>query len=284
MPAPEFDLRSGTARSIMPSMINAPDSKDATSPPYQQAWWATEDDVAWGLDGTDEIPRPPISPITPTASHERLVSTADMAVDPSRRPSHDSRFTIRPPPEPIDEDTNSDILALKSAASVLQIQKQKAKQDIQALKKIRDDAVKEPENFVAELRSGKLNHEPDHSNPLQATFEDHSESEDEEQTDQELATPHVENSKSGFGRIPSAQNVVRCPPVNWEKYHVVGQALDRMHEEQRRKPSPGQPWSEEREAMIAAPYSPFRDAPQRTSTQLPPPMETRNSHRRKSRG
>jgi hypothetical protein len=65
---------------------------------------------------------------------------------------------------------------------------------------------------------------------------------------------------SPFGHIPVPQNVVRMPPINWAKYQVVGEPLDRMHEEQLYRPSPGQP-SRERapEHVLASPYRPLVD-------------------------
>ncbi|KAK5130670.1 hypothetical protein LTR08_001831 [Meristemomyces frigidus] len=63
-----------------------------------------------------------------------------------------------------------------------------------------------------------------------------------------------------FPRIPGPQNVVRMPHINWEKYHIVGEPLDRMHEQQRRWPGNfayGQ--DRGREFTVAAPYSPFLD-------------------------
>lgn len=70
-----------------------------------------------------------------------------------------------------------------------------------------------------------------------------------------------------FGDIPSSQNVVRMPPINWAQYHIVGESLDKLHEEQRVRPSPGQPARDEDlrprerapESVIAAPYNPWTD-------------------------
>lgn len=70
-----------------------------------------------------------------------------------------------------------------------------------------------------------------------------------------------------FGEIPSEQNVVRMPPINWAKYHIVGESLDKLHEEQRSRPVAGQPLRDEDlkpkprapEHVIASPYDPWRD-------------------------
>lgn len=57
---------------------------------------------------------------------------------------------------------------------------------------------------------------------------------------------------------------MRCPPVNWAKYHVVGEALDKLHEEQRRRPVNDQGNDdtlgvEGEDHIIAAPYNPWKD-------------------------
>ena len=69
-----------------------------------------------------------------------------------------------------------------------------------------------------------------------------------------------------FPPIPGAQNVVRTPYINWEKYHILSEPLDRLHEQQRRWPGAGgnSPSDQrrrrsEREYSVAAPYSPFYD-------------------------
>ena len=70
-----------------------------------------------------------------------------------------------------------------------------------------------------------------------------------------------------FGEIPSGQNVVRMPPVNWAKYHIVGGSLDKLHEEQRSRPVAGQPLRDgdvkprprAPEHVVASPYDPWRD-------------------------
>lgn len=46
--------------------------------------------------------------------------------------------------------------------------------------------------------------------------------------------------------------MVRCPPIEWAKYHVVGEALDKLHMEQ-------QDGAQGTESVIAGPYNPFVD-------------------------
>ena len=81
--------------------------------------------------------------------------------------------------------------------------------------------------------------------------------------------------------LPTPQNIVRVPPINWAQYHIVGASLDRLHQEQRIRPAGGWPegvdgdgaalgpkeWAGagmgtamgRREAVVAAPYDPFVD-------------------------
>ena len=70
-----------------------------------------------------------------------------------------------------------------------------------------------------------------------------------------------------FEEIPTPQNVVRMPPINWAKYHIVGESLDKLHEEQRVRPVQGQPLRDDdlrprergEENVIARPYDPWKD-------------------------
>ena len=48
--------------------------------------------------------------------------------------------------------------------------------------------------------------------------------------------------------IPGSQNVVRCPLVEWAKYHVLAEPLGRLHEEQRKE-----------EGVVAGPWRAWGD-------------------------
>jgi hypothetical protein len=69
--------------------------------------------------------------------------------------------------------------------------------------------------------------------------------------------------------------------VNWEKYHIVGEPLDKLHEEQKKWPGQSEPPRTQSGARvpphtIAAPYSPFNDGigrPSSTSTATPQPSK-----------
>lgn len=41
--------------------------------------------------------------------------------------------------------------------------------------------------------------------------------------------------------LPTPQDIVRCPPINWAQYAIPGEPLDRLHNEQRTQPTLGTP-------------------------------------------
>ncbi|XXG94636.1 hypothetical protein Hte_000893 [Hypoxylon texense] len=77
-----------------------------------------------------------------------------------------------------------------------------------------------------------------------------------------------------WAKLPKPQSVVRCPPINWSNYAVVGESLDKLHSEQLARPTQGTPavvhpdgryefkggdGKQERLVGVAAPYAPGRD-------------------------
>jgi hypothetical protein len=158
-----------------------------------------------------------------------------------------------PEPEalPVSLDENSDAIAMRAAISILQMQRQQSLKDMRVLEKMRKAAADQPEEFVNDLKDGKLTPHPRTGIDVDA---EESES-DSEQPDA--------STTSKFGRFPAPQSVVRAPPVEWSKYHIVGDPLDRMHEIQRRYPG----FKEEmldavqkpQPHTIAAPYKAFAD-------------------------
>ena len=104
--------------------------------------------------------------------------------------------------------------------------------------------------------------------------EESDEDEDEEKEggegEEEEGGGGVRGRDSGM-EIPGSQNVVRMPPINWAQYHIVGESLNKLHEEQRRRPVGGEVVGEEElrpreggrergeEHVIARPYDPFVD-------------------------
>lgn len=208
-----------------------------------------------------DIPaRPSISPLTPTASYAQLHTQTYQAQykEQALASAHQNQFIERPKPLPIDDNDNTDAMALKSAIAVLQLQRQKSQQDLRTLQRLREAAAKDPEYFAGELVSGNLAQERSLQNPLQATFDGESDDEDDDSDTSAKAQPQA------LPRFPNAQNIFRTPPINWDKYHVVGNSLDRMHADQQSRPFFGEPSKDQRrDHVIAAPYSPFVDkAPQ----------------------
>ncbi|KAL4927072.1 uncharacterized protein BDV17DRAFT_136871 [Aspergillus undulatus] len=232
-------------------------------------------------------PQPPYSPVTPVFAHLTPVhpttnGTSHPIVPPATSPSPTSQappsynapshlnsssippsrpapipptFAPEPSPVPISESENPDAIALRSAISILQLQKQQSLRDIRTLEKMKIAAAEDPERFVRDLAEGKLTRKE------QGGFLDFNHDEDDE-GESGGGAENEDRNGSGLGTLPTAQNVVRMPPVNWAKYQVVGDSLDKMHEEQLRRPSLGEPRRDEAPApeyMLASPYRPLVD-------------------------
>ncbi|PMD41726.1 hypothetical protein L207DRAFT_331249 [Hyaloscypha variabilis F] len=250
--------------------------------------------------------QPPYSPITPTLSSARLASTNSPQTNTNTSPQASSiRYTHSQPPQTaipppqlppttISFDDNPDVLALKSAASILQIQARNAVQDIQALQRIKERALRNPEEFGRALETGEVRTRND---PLYHPGDYVEDSDD----DVEMGGLNGEKEKSGKGKkgakggkgnraakekwepLPAPQNVVRCPPINWNQYAVVGDSLEKIHRDQLERPSEGFPArvgsdgqlvaggegqrrQSEGGVVIAAPYQPGRDRIEKMST------------------
>ena len=158
---------------------------------------------------------------------------------------------------------------------------------MQTLEKQKEAAVANPETFARDVVSGKIKargmrdilgpvgempndiygvssgREGELHASLADDANDRGEMDDSETEDDKSAA----QVNSDFGEIPSEQNVVRMPPINWAKYHIVGESLDKLHAEQRARPVAGQPLRDEDlkpkpralEHVIASPYDPWRD-------------------------
>lgn len=249
----------------MSSTTNSPASKAATtrlkltmpSPTHS----ANTEGLAASMHLEKDSRRPSYSPVTPTLPSG--ISENDTAT------SNQPEFIEEPDPIPIVLDENSDAIALKAALSILQMQKQQSLRDIKQLNKIKAAANKEPEAFVEALKSGKLTKAP----PQTLVDVDDEGDSDEEKPENEVADSDKPNHDYNFGQFPNPQNVIRCPPINWAKYHIVGESLDKLHDEQRQRPESGFPrrdgYGRQPEHVIAAPYRPFVDKvePAPSSTQ-----------------
>ena len=137
---------------------------------------------------------------------------------------------------PIAFDENPDALALKSAISILQIQAKKATADIQSLQAIKERAMMDPEQFAQALISGEVKKRGD---PLFAPSQEDDNMDDNDE--EELSQKRTAQEGKNWPRLPTPQNVVRCPPINWSQYAVVGESLDKLHADQQARPTEGQP-------------------------------------------
>lgn len=203
-----------------------------------------------------------------------------------------------PPPELIDYTTNPDVLALQSAIAILQMQKKKAAADMVALSKAKEAALANPQAFLADLGGSRVGYEGDRLFPRGSKGEDESDSKDDDDDDDDEADKeagvktHSKFTKSNrqrppdgqaqpWNKLPKPQNVVRMPPINWSQYAVVGESLDRIHQEQLAAPSQGAPATlradgtfqftaggggdagifnkQEKLIGVAAPYNPGKD-------------------------
>ena len=221
---------------------------------------------------------PPYSPITPIMSATRLYEN-----NTSYSSAPPSDTTQQRPLLSLTESENSDAIALRSAISILQIQRQQTLRDLKTLEQQKKVALANPEAFIADVVAGKVKTS---STGIFSAGSD-PESQDKEPgigfaqspwySDEDDDRPQSKTPKSVI--IPGPQDIVRTPPINWAKYHIVGKSLDKLHGEQQARPNPGQPRRDEElirppEHVIAAPYNPWND---KLTT---PPMRTRSFSKR----
>lgn len=128
-------------------------------------------------------------------------------------------------------DENPDALALRSAISILQLQARNATADIQSLQSIKERAVKDPEGFVRAVAAGDVKGKGD---SLFAPSQDENE-------DEGIQQERVDKDGKTWPKLPTPQSVVRCPPINWSQYAVVGESLDKLHADQQARPTEGMP-------------------------------------------
>nr|POF26333.1 hypothetical protein CFP56_22482 [Quercus suber] len=247
------------------------------------------------LPQNERIPEPHDDSIKPVTSAQ-VVAPAQ-----TEQPKPTTQYIPRPPPKPFSSEDSTDAIALRAAISALQFQKKKAQDDVRALEATRKKALQDPLLFKNELAAGRIR-EQRHTAGDMSSVLDASDSEDDDDDDDNMDPPAAEKSveerhshkataspQPPFARIPGPQTVVRMPPINWEKYHIVGAPLDELHEQQRRWPG-STPYTHDRgpEHAIAAPYSPFHDplydvndAERKDSgaTVSEHPMETRRARR-----
>ena len=193
----------------------------------------------------------------------------------------ETEYIPEPPPQPFSSEDSADAVALRAAISSLQFQKQKARTDLQVLEGLKKKALEDPQRYKRELLAGTLKEQRPNFGSIRDVLDAPEEEGDDDDEvvlgardspnscaganhDQSSSEVSPTNKPAGkdtpFGQIPGPQTAVRMPPINWDKYHVVGESLDALHEQQRRWPgsTPGQD-NRGREHSVAAPYSPFYD-------------------------
>ncbi|KAI4102065.1 MAG: hypothetical protein LQ345_007387 [Seirophora villosa] len=213
---------------------------------------------------------PPYSPITPVMSNT-------MPSEGSQEAHH--TFPAEPPLpplEPFSESDNPDAIALRSAISILLIQRQQTLRDLKTLERQKRAAVADPEAFSSAVVQGRVKTQSKGVLDAQPDFapsyiRDAGASNGQEESDTQTSQ---HSHSQAFDDIPGPQNVVRCPPINWAKYHIVGKPLDVLHEEQRKRPLSNQdygnsPPKRAEEHKIAAPYNPWQDRLGTTTTRQP---------------
>ncbi|KAH7035290.1 uncharacterized protein B0I36DRAFT_360683 [Microdochium trichocladiopsis] len=211
--------------------------------------------------------RPPYSPITPPLRASEL----------PERPEYTHlnqlpQTAVEPPrPEPIDFASNPDVLALQSAIAILQMQKRKASADMVALSKAKEAALADPAAFLADLGSGKVAQEGDNlfigeGGDSDSSSDGGSDTDDESGVPSSISEdpgtaamaprrqrkpkarasragkqPTAKQSSQPWHNLPKPQNVVRMPAINWAQYAIVGESLDKLHQEQVSAPTQGSP-------------------------------------------
>lgn len=220
------------------------------------------------------VPPPVSQEESPTASRTTQFTSRLQEGDPSsqmtssnasRETATPAQFATEPPPAvPISESENPDAIALRSAISILQMQKQQSLRDMKTLDRMKKAAKADPERFARELADGKLSGADrgfltlDHEEDDDDDDDDDGDADGNNNTGGEDGRMEEDDPFANLGKIPPPQNIVRMPPVNWAKYQIVGESLDKMHAEQLRRPSGGEPLRAP-EHILASPYRPLID-------------------------
>ena len=225
---------------------------------------------------------PPASPLTPPAQPAKLATTTPPV--PIQQPQP-PQLIEQPPSLPFSSHDSSDAIALRAAISSLQFQRLQAQRDLRTLEDIKRQAVERPEEYrqhVIATAQAKPQPPPwavDDSPDQDMDDDDNvlpgaSDLNERDPTDAQTGSPskpypisygsmlHSRPPKNvsrspGFPAVPLPQDVVRCPPIEWAKYNIVGESLDKLHSEQQARP--GDAALSQRESVVAASYNPFLD-------------------------
>jgi len=273
---------------------------DTTPPP------ASSTDASTKRSGSVSPSRPPVSPITPTIPPAQLAPLEHTQTEPRivplslspppppqpPPPLPQATFISPPPPVAISESDNPDAIALRSAISLLQLQREKSKRDLKALQELKAVAVADPPAFARSLQAQRAQAVPSYHDVLTPTLsgltdpvpshDTHAGAEPGATARKDSADVDAKMPPTQVPRIPQPQNIVRCPPIEWEKYHIVGEPLDKMHQEQKKWPGAVEPprtKSGQRAPphAVSAPYSPFTDGFAATASTSRPPKNSKKS-------
>lgn len=226
---------------------------------------------------SDSPDRPPVSPITPTVTAARLAALPPSEPSAPIVPPQHATTRTQPPSVPISDSENPDAIALRSAISLLQLQREKSKRDLKTLEDLKAAAVSDPQGFVRSIQAQRTQPSKANIDPLSPTLLDGSgslldslsgaanEGRNGEGRKDSADVASAVDPSTKFAPLPQPQNIIRCPPVNWAKYHVVGESLDKMHKEQRQYPGSVEPQRNQQGTKapphaVSAPYSPFTDS------------------------
>ena len=138
----------------------------------------------------------------------------------------------QPPSVPISESENPDAIALRSAISLLQIQREKSKRDLKALEQLKHAAVQDPEGFMRSLQEQRAQRAGAHHDVLTPTLAGLTDAVESDGDGQQSVPGRKDSAgvdSNKFPAIPQPQNVVRCPPIttlpNWPGSAVPGHQL-----------------------------------------------------------
>jgi hypothetical protein len=149
---------------------------------------------------------------------------------------------------------------------------------------MKERALKDPKGFTTALTAGEVQTKSDPLFNPSADDEDEDEEDEDEEMEDVNSEPQAETEggkKKQWGKFPKPQNIVRCPPINWEKYAIVGDSLDKLHEDQKARPTEGMPQILGRDGQlryggdgtrrpadmgVAAPFQSGRDKIEKMST------------------
>jgi hypothetical protein len=224
---------------------------------------------------------PPASPLTPPAQPAKLATTTPPAIPIPQQ----TQFVEQPPSLPFSSHESSDAIALRAAISSLQFQRLQAQRDLRTLEDIKRQAVERPEEYRQHvIATAQARPEPPPWAVIDSPEQDMDSDDDtvlgasatkgREPTDTQPESTAKSYSTSygsmlhsqpvrkspqptGFPAVPLPQDVVRCPPIEWAKYNIVGESLDKLHSDQQARP--GDIGSSQRDSVVAAPYNPFLD-------------------------